>query len=60
MHIIKKIDCPTVDELVLAALVISGQVAAAIKAEKEARAPPRFRWPSRTQESQNPKDTAAQ
>ena len=60
MRIIKKIDCPTVDELVLAAFVISGQVAAALKAEKEARAPPRFRWPSRTQESQNPKDTAAQ
>ena len=60
MRIIQKVENPTVDELNLASFVISGQAAAAMKAEKEARAPPRFRWPSRTQELQDPKNTAVQ
>ena len=60
MRIIQKVENPTVDELNLASFVISGQAAAAMKADNEARAPPRFRWPSRTQELQDPKNTAVQ
>jgi hypothetical protein len=58
MRIVETIETPTLDDILLASLIISGQAAAAMKAEKEARAPPQFRWPSRTQKPQRPKGTA--